>query len=202
MFNTNLMLNNSSVPHCLCACFPLLQLSYQSPNCGASRCCPTCSEEVSWFLWFHKPLKKIFEKLSISGTNRGRCPMAWETIQRLSLAGIHGGGRDLRIVWDEVASLAPELGSPASGRWGTDSPFQQCRVRHIRVPGWRKAVGGNTCAPLWALLHAKPHGAVRGFAMHLVDAVYSQILLPSGLDLILGGLKESTLGRIVRGEDT
>lgn len=62
MFNSNLMLNNSSVPYWLCACFPLLQHSYASPSCGATRCCLTCSGEVSWFPWFHKSLKKIFAK--------------------------------------------------------------------------------------------------------------------------------------------
>lgn len=57
------------------------------------------------------PSKRYLKRLSISGTNRGRCPGARETIQRFSLAGIHGGGRDLRAVWEEVASLAPELGA-------------------------------------------------------------------------------------------
>lgn len=61
----------------------------------------------------------------------------------------------------------------------------------------RRTVGGNTCSPLGDVFHAKPRGAVSGFAMCLVDAAYSQTLLLSVLGLILVGLKESTLGRIV-----
>lgn len=66
------------------------------------------------------------------------------------------------------------VGSTARGRWGTGTFSQQCHVEaHPCAWVWRKAVAGNTCSPLWAVLHAKPHGAVRGFATHLLDAAYS-----------------------------
>lgn len=203
MFNTNLMLNNSFVPYCLCACFPLLKHSYHSPNCGATRCCLTCSGEVSWFLRFHKSLQKTLAKAFHPWHKQKQVSQdpSREMIQRFSLAGIHCRGRDLRVVWEEAASLA-EFGSPARGRWGIDPSSSSAVAAHPWAWLRRKSVGGNTCSPLGALAQAKPHGAVSGFAMHLVDAVYSQILLLSRLDLIWEGLKESTLGRIVWGEDT
>lgn len=56
-----------------------------------------------------------------------------------------------------------------------------CGKTHLPIP-----TSGVWCQATWSC--------------HLVDAAYSQILLLSVLDLILEGLKESTLGRIVRGE--
>lgn len=88
------------------------------------------------------------------------------------------------------------VGSTARGRWGTGTFSQQCHVEaHPCAWVWRKAVGGNTCSPLWAVLHAKPHGAVRGFATHLLDAAYSTNIAAVWAGFNFGGIERKYLGK-------
>lgn len=142
------MLNNSSVPYCLCACFPLLQHSYQSPNCGATRCCLTCSGEVSWFPWFHKCLKKIFEKAF----------HPWHKQRQVSLSLSHGSRNDpeifpcrnswwgQRFIWELCGKKLPAW----LQSWGPLGEQVRHRLLHPAVPcaahpwaGWGGRLGGK-----------------------------------------------------------
>lgn len=133
--------------------------------------------------------------------------MAREVMQRFSHAAIHGGGTDCEFPGKKLPAWLRSLGPlEAAGEARALAPSGAVRW-HVRVPrnvpqARRRTVGGNSCSSLRAVFRAKPRGAVSGFATRSVSAAYSQILLLSVLGLIWGGLKESTLGRIARGEDT
>lgn len=128
-----------------------------------------------------------------------------------------GMGRDARALWEEVASLAAELGATASGRWGMNlcphhvhtcvalTADQRGLLMLLRAGRGAKPEKETPAHP--SQLRSVPSCMESVVALQqiwwcCVFMLISQILLLSVLGLILGGLKESTLGRIIWGEDT
>lgn len=182
-----------------CILLPILGYSYCTPNSVQERCADSRG--------FTNSSKRLLKRLSLTSMNGGRLPqvflVAREVIQWFSHAGIHGGGRDLRISWEEGASLASELGSTASDRWGANTCFRQCcAVVSLRAcPDMEEDFGRKHLLIPLSCVSCQATWSTQWLCDVFCWCYVLTNIAAVCTGLILGALKESTLGKILW-EDT